>query len=178
MAAQEVGVALCSSVPALIFDKRAVCAQVHGHGAAADRAVRHQFSRHPHVPLRCDHAADHLFIVIGLLMTGLAALPQAVVTLGVKQALFVKPRQLKLMVHIGREHKVVFVPDQLEQPVINGPGRFFITVDKDLPAPPRPVFFQVCKGVKTPGIHVANPVFLNKVGKDPLKPLARIGQPG
>ena len=43
-------------------------------------------------------------------MTGLAALPQTVVTLGVKQALFVKPRLLKLMVHIGREHKVVFVP--------------------------------------------------------------------
>ena len=51
MAAQEVGVALCSSVPAPHLRQTCCLCAGSWSWAAADRTVRHQFSRHPHV--RC-----------------------------------------------------------------------------------------------------------------------------
>ena len=79
---------------------------------------------------RCSarHPADRLLVVIGLLMAGLGALPQAVVPLGVKEAPLVKARQLELVVHVGGEDEVVLVLHQLQQLVIDRLGGLFIAV--------------------------------------------------
>ena len=41
-------------------------------------------------------------------MAGLAALPEAVVPLGVEEPLFINPRPLKLVIHIGGQYKILF----------------------------------------------------------------------
>lgn len=87
VAAEERLVAAGGGVPAVVLHKGAVRPQVHGHGRAADRAVRDQpgRDRHPesgalrqlqravradHKALGFDHPANDFFIVVGLLMAG------------------------------------------------------------------------------------------------------------
>ena len=87
VAAEERLVTAGGGMPAAILHKGVVRPQVHGHGRAADRAVRDQpgRDRHPesgalrqfqravranHKALGFDHPANDFFIVVGLLMAG------------------------------------------------------------------------------------------------------------
>lgn len=77
-------------------------------------------------------------------------MPQAVVSLGIEQPLLIEAGQLELMVYIGGKNKVILIMDQLQQFLINGLGRFLVSVDQNMAAPPCPMFFQSIKRVKSP----------------------------
>ena len=175
-AAEEGLIAPGGGVPALVLHEGVVRAQVHGHGPAADGAVGHQPGGHPHVPLLLQHPAHRLLVVVGLGMAGLGALPQAVVPLGVEDAALVKARPLELMVHVGGEHEVVLLPNQVQQVPVHRPGRVHIPVVPDVPAPPGPVLLQAVKGEEAPGVHVWDAVFLLKIPEIALKPLPGVGE--
>lgn len=118
MPPKEILVTGISGIPALVLDKGVVAPQVHGHGLAADRAMRDKFCGDTHISLLCHHAPDGFLVVPGLLTAWLRALPQAVVSLGIEQPFFVKACQLELMVHIGSKDKVILLMDQLQQFII------------------------------------------------------------
>ena len=120
------------------------------------------------------HPAHLLLVVIGLLVAGAGALPQAVIPLGVKQALLLEPRLLEAVVCVGGQHKVVPVPHQLQQLPVDRPGRVHITVDQDVAAPEGPVLLQRIVGVKAARVHIVEAVGLLKFGEIPLKPLAAV----
>lgn len=106
---QKILIAFSCFIRAFVLDKGVVTAQVHGHGSAAHRTVRYQGRWNFHVLLFQDHFPDCFLIVIGLVMTGKRTLPQAVVSLGVKQPLFIKAGHLELMVHVGGQNKIISV---------------------------------------------------------------------
>ena len=136
MPTKEILVAGISGIPALVLDEGVVAPQVHGHGPAADRAMRDKFRWDTHIPLLCHHAPYGFLVVPGLLTAWLRALPQAVVSLGIEQPLLIKAGQLELVVHIGGKDKVIFIMDQLQQFIINGLGGFLVSVYQNMAAPP------------------------------------------
>ena len=60
----------------------------------------------------------------------------------------------------------------LQQLVIHRLRRVLIAVDEDIAAPIRPELLPRRERVEPAGIHVANAVFLRKIRKIPLEPLA------
>ena len=124
---------VCGSIPALILHKSMVDPQIHRHRRTANRAVRHQLRWNFHIFLLSYHLPNLRFIVIGLFVTGFGALPKAVIALCVKQPLFIKPCELKLMIHIGGNHEVIFIPHQCKQIHIRLTGGDIIAVYIDLP---------------------------------------------
>ena len=109
-------------------------------------------------------------------MARFAALPKAVIALGVEQPCFIENSQLELVVHIGSQDEVIPTPDQLQQVSIRLARCHIVTVIVDVAAPPGPVFLQRGKRKETTGIHVSNPVLLMEVGEIIQKALATIGQ--
>ena len=107
-----------------------------------------------------------------------AALPEAVVALGVEQTRLIEARQLKLMVHIGGQDEVTPVPDQLQQVRIGLAGRHIVAVIVDVAAPPDPVFLQRRKGIEAAGIYVGDAVLLMEVGEVFQETFAAVGQTG
>lgn len=57
----------CGPVPALILNESVIRTQVHGQGFPALGAAGNEIAGDTHIPLLCHHAADHFFIVPGLL---------------------------------------------------------------------------------------------------------------
>lgn len=176
--AQEVLVSMSCGIPARILYESIICAQVHGHGPAAPGTARDQLRGDPHIRLLGDHLSDGILVVIGFLTAGLAALPKAIVALGVKQPRLVKARQLELMVHIGGQDKVIPAPDQFQQIRIGLAGRHIVTVIVDVAAPPGPVFLQRGEGIESAGVNIPDAVLLVKVGEVFQKALAAVGQAG
>lgn len=176
MPSKEILVAGISGIPVLVLNEGVVAPQVHGHGLAADRAMRDKFCGNTHISLLCHHAPDGFLVVPGLLTAWFRALPQAVVSLGIEQPFFIKACQLELMIHIGGKHKVISIMDQFQQFLINGLGGFLVSVYHDLAAPPCPMFFQSFKRIKTAGIHILDFIFLNEVSEVFLEPGAGISQ--
>ena len=115
VAAQERLASLCGQAPALVLHKGVVCPQVHGHGRAADGAMRNQLAGDPHILLLLQHLQDSGLVVVGLCVAGHTALPQAVVPLGVKEPLFVKARLLKAVVDVCCDDKIVLAPQQRQK---------------------------------------------------------------
>ena len=109
-------------------------------------------------------------------MARFAALPKAVIALGVEQPRLIKTSQLKLMVHIGCQNKIILAPDQIQQVRIRLSGRNIVTVVVDVPAPPGPVFLRRGKGIEPTGIHVSDAILFIEVGEIFQKALAAIGQ--
>lgn len=175
---QKILISPGGGVPALVLNESVVTAQIHGHWPAAFRAAGDQFGGNTHVRLLRDHPADSGLVVIGGLMAGLAALPEAVIALGVEQPRLIKPGQLKLMVHVGGQNEVIPVPDQRQQVHIRLAGRQIVAVIIDMPAPPGPVFLQRGKGIESAGIYIGNAVILMEVGEVFQKSLAAVGQTG
>ena len=176
--AQKMRITPGCGMPARVLYKGAVRPQVHAHGRAAHRAVRHQFAGYPHILLPGHHLPDNCFVVVSSLTAGPGTLPQAIVALRVEQAAFIKPGFLKAVVYIGCKHKIILVLHQLQKVMVNRLWGIQIAVDIDIPAPVRPVFFQAAKGIKAAGIHITKAVFLNKIPEMLLEAFAGVGEPG
>ena len=118
MALQKSFILLSGMMPARIFDKGIIGAQVHAHGFMTMGAVWNQFRRNFHLQfysirhieiaifskretLRCRHFANSSFIIVGFVMAWHTALLQAVVALGVEEPVLVESGFLELMIHVG-----------------------------------------------------------------------------
>lgn len=94
---QEIDASAGCLMPAFIFHKRVIRAQIHAHRFSAVWAVRHQFGWDPHaqvsvlrrnkasvfrdlIPLGKQHLSNDFFIVILFLAARLRALKQAVIS--------------------------------------------------------------------------------------------------
>ncbi len=173
MAPEEVLISPGGGIPVLILDEGIVDSQVHGYGPAALGAAGDQLRRDLHIPLFRHHPADRLLVVIGLLVAGLRALPQAVVPLGIEQPLLVKSPPTGTGGPRCGEDEVVLALYQLQQMVIDRLGGLFIAVHQDLPAPLGPVFLQTLEVVKAAGVHIPDAVFGLEVSKGLPEPLPR-----
>ena len=111
-------------------------------------------------------------------MAGLAALEKAVVPLGVEQALPVKARPLKAVIHIGGQHEVVLVPDERKQLLIDPPGRGREAVDVDVPAPVGPEALRGLVGAEAAGIHVGKMIDSGEITEVLLEARTIISIPG
>ena len=109
-------------------------------------------------------------------MARLAALPEAIVPLGVKQPCLIKTGQMKLMVHISGQDKVIPASDQFQQVSIRLAGCHIVTIIVDMSAPPGPVFLRRRKRIKAAGIHVSDTVLFIEVREILQKALTAIGQ--
>jgi len=174
MPPEKFAVPFLSLLPACVLDKGIVGAQVHGHGSAADRTAGDKSGGNAHVCLQLHHFPHGFFVVVGFLMTGDGALPQTVIALSVKKPPFVKARLLKLVVHVGGKHEIVFVPYQLQQIVINWFRRGDVAVVPDVSAPVGPLLLWTFKGVKPSRVHIREMILGYKVGKICLEPLAGV----
>lgn len=101
-------------------------------------------------------------------MAGLRALPEAVVPLHIyiKQALFVKACDLKLMIHVGRQHKIILLPNQPEKIEIRLSGGHVVAVHENMAAPPRPILLQRLKGIESAGVDSLDNVILPNQYRD------------
>ena len=161
-------------MPSLVLHKGIIRAQIHGHGGTAHRAAGHQFRRNFHLLLPGNHFFHRCFVVIGLLAAGPGTLKQPVISLGIEKPLFVKAGLLKLMIHVGGNHKIVLVFYQLQKIVINAFRSAHVTIYIDIPAPVGPKFFRRFVRVKAAGIHIVKPVCLLEIRKIPSETLALI----
>ena len=67
-------------------------------------------------------------------------MPQAIISLGVKQAFFIKSGFLKAMINVCCKNKIICILYQLQQIAVNAFRRILIPVDINIPAPVSPVF--------------------------------------
>ena len=98
--AEKVLIPLRCSVPAFVFHKGIIAAEIHGHRLATVRADRQKFRWYFHIFLPLDHFTDHGFVIESLLTARLTALKQPLVALRVEKMLFVKARLLLSLIHI------------------------------------------------------------------------------
>ena len=153
--AEKVLIPLRCSVPAFVFHKGIIAAEIHGHRLATVRADRQKFRWYFHIFLPLDHFTDHGFVIESLLTARLTALKQAVVALRVEKMLFVKARLLEAVVDARRNDKIVLVPHQLEQNLVHAFRRVLIAVDEDIPAPIGPELFLRRVGIKSAAVQYA-----------------------
>ena len=138
MPAQEFLISLCRLMPALVLHKTVIAAKIRGHPFSVIRTYRHKIGRNRHldfcifrddqlsilsdlISFRQDHPADDLVVIVGLVLRRLArgtALKQAIVALRIKKPLLIESTSLEAMINIGRQDKIIFVPDQCKQPLI------------------------------------------------------------
>ncbi len=161
----KIAVTCSGGMPACVLHKAMVGAQIHAHGLAAYRAAWNQAARYTSVLLLRHHLPHDFFVVVCGIVAGLGALKQAVIALCVEEPLLIKARLLEAVIHIGAEHKIIFVFDQLQQLFVNRFGRIHIAVDVDIAAPVRPFFLQAVEGEKARGVHVLKAVGFDKIGK-------------
>ena len=74
-------------------------------------------------------------------MAGNTALKQPVITLRVKEPLFIESRFLKAMVYVRRDNEVVFIFYEFEKFVINGFRRVGIAINRYIARPICPMLF-------------------------------------
>ena len=111
-------------------------------------------------------------------------LEQTIVPLGVEQLLLIKARLLKLVIHIGRDHEIVLIPDQCQKIFIHRLRRWQIPVDIDVPGPESPARLVIREGIEPAGIHVCEAKSLLEIEEPLVKPLPAVdeacrgGKPG
>ena len=98
--------------------------------------------------------------------------------MGVEQALLREPRQLKLMVHIGGQHKEVLAVQQLKQLFVGVLGRLHVAVVPYVAAPVGPLLLQRWEGEEAGRVHVGEPARLDEVGEVAPESLPAVGEPG
>ena len=126
--------------------------------------------------LLLNHARHGLEIVIGRVVTRNAALPQAVVALGVEQPLFRESCELEAVVNIRCEDEEILACEQLKELVVGVFWGFNIAVVPDVSAPIRPLFFQRFEWIKTGRVHVGKPVGFNEIREVCLEAFATVGK--
>ena len=163
-------------MPAPVFHKFIIAAEVHGQWFPTVGADRKKFGRDFHILLPFDHFEDHDFVIKGLLTARLAALEQAIIALRVEQPLFIKACPLELVIHIGGQYKIVLVLNQCQKFLIDRKWSIYIAVDVDVSAPIRPMLLRRGKRIKATGVHIVEAVFFLKVRKVFLKAFAAVGE--
>ena len=87
------------------------------------------------------------------------------------------------MVYICRQHKIVQLPHDLKQLIVDRFGRILIAVDVNIAAPVRPMLLQCPVRIKSCRIHILKTIFFYKICKIVVKSFAsvskarRCGQP-
>lgn len=170
-------IAAVGLIPSVILHKGLIAAQIHRHGTAADRAVGNERCGDPHVFLLRNHLPYFIFVAVGLGVTRCDALPEAVISLGLKQPVRMEACELKLMVHICGENEVVSFFDKLQQLCVDRFGRALVTVEQDMPAPPCPILFLGLIRIKSSGVHIPDAVPVLKVFEMPQEAFTGICQP-
>ena len=173
---QKVFIPLRCPMPAPVFHKFIIAAEVHGQWFPTVGADRKKFGRDFHILLPFDHFEDHDFVIKGLLTARLAALEQAIIALRVEQPLFIKAYFLKAVVNVCGDDKIVLVPHQLQKVIVDQFGGIHIAVDVDVSAPIRPMLFRRGKRIKATGVHIVEAVFFLEVRKVFLKAFAAVGE--
>ena len=103
-------------------------------------------------------------------------MPEAIISLGIEQTVFVKACTLELVIHIGSQYKIVLVLDQCQKFLIDRKWSIYIAVIENMAAPPCPVFFQGVKGVKSAGVYIGDSVSFMEIGEIGLKTLSAVSQ--
>lgn len=156
-------VTIHGAAPALVLDEGVVKTHVLRHWCAADGAARHERAWDAHVFLLGSHAADDLFIVVGFLAAGNAALEQAEITLSVEEPRFVKTCALKAVVHIGGDDKIILVGDEIFQHVVGGVRDVAVAVEHEVTAPERPFFFEAVELVEAGAVKIGEAIFGDEI---------------
>lgn len=125
-----------------------------------------------------DHLADDRFIVISFFVARDTALKQAIISLGIKQAVFVKSCFLKTVVHIGGQDKMIFIFYQIIKRAVNRLRRVHIAVDVNIPAPICPMFFWRIIWIEAAGIHILKVILGRKIPEVSFKPFSGVEQSG
>ena len=170
-------IALRRRVPARVLDEGPVRAQVERHGPAAPGTAGHERGRDAHVLLHGEHRADLRLVVVRFLMTWLRALKEPVIPLRIEQPLLIKPRDLKAVIDVGRQHEVVFSSHQSEQVLVRLARGLVVTVDIDIARPVRPELLERRKGIKPARVHIVKAILLLEIVKILLKALAPVSKP-
>ena len=106
------------------------------------------------------------------------ALPQAIIPLGIEKLLFGKAVELKQMIHIRREDKIVLLFQQVQKNSVQFTWRQVVAIPIDLSAPIGPFLFQRWKGIEPRRIHIAEMVFGDKISEMTLKSITVVSISG
>ena len=159
----KTGISGTGALPRLILNEVSVAPQIDLHITTADRTFRHQLRRYSQIFLPGHHGSYFLLVLVQLLMAGLCTLKHTVIALSRKDPFFRKSRQLKLMIHVRCQNKVIPVFHQLIQIQIGLSSLNIVAVTINMPAPVRPFFLLCGKRVKTGRIHICHTVVLDKI---------------
>ena len=163
MSSQKIFIAILCPIPAFILDKGIIATEIYSHWTTALWTVWNQFCWNTHIFLFLQHPTNQFLIFIRFLVTWFAALQQPIVSLGIKQPLFVKSSFLETVIYIGGNHKIILILHQTKQIFIDRIRYIHIAVVKDMAAPPRPVFFQCLIWIKSATVYVANSILFLKI---------------
>ena len=175
---QPVLVPGCSLVLACILDKRCIASQIHGHRLTTDGTAGNELMRDAHVLLLGDHTPHGRFIVIGLIVAGLAALPETIISLRIEQPLFGEAILLEEMIDIRGQDEIILILYECQQCLMHHAFGLIIPIAVDLAAPIGPIFFRGGVRIKSCGIHVLIVIPGNEVRKILLEALTSVGIAG
>ena len=111
--ANKITIAGRRPMPVAVLHKGTVNAQIHCHGGAAMGTIRDQPGGNFHVSLPLHHLHHLVFILVCFLTAGPCTLPSAIISLGIKQPVPIKPVFLKQMVYVCGDYKITRIPYQV-----------------------------------------------------------------
>ena len=109
------------------------------------------------------HFFNSLFIVIGFLMARFTTLKQTIISLCIKDSVFIEPGLLETMIHICRQYKIILLFHQIMQVLIYRFWRIHISINIDISAPVSPVLFQCFIWIEASRIHIRKSIFLSEI---------------
>ena len=187
-------VPFCCLVPSIIFNKCLIRSEVHAHRLATVWAIWNQprwnrklyfsifrFLQFPVFNLESltqHHFFNSLFIVIGFLMARFTTLKQTIISLCIKDSVFIEPGLLETMIHICRQYKIILLFHQIMQVLIYRLWRIHISINIDISAPVSPVFFQCFIWIEASRIHIRKSIFLSEIRKIFIKSFTVIHKTG
>ena len=149
-------VPFCCLMPSPIFNKCLIRSEIHTHRLTTVWAIWNQTRRNYTLyfsvfrflqfsifylkSLTQHHFFNDFFIVIVFLMARLTTLKQTIISLCIKDAVFIKAGFLETMIHICRQYKIILLFHQIIQVLIYRFWRIHISIDIDISAPICPVF--------------------------------------
>ena len=107
--AEKLSVSFICRVPARVFRKTVVAAEICRQRFSADGTSRYEFFGDFHIFLLRNHSFYRIFVFVCPLPARLGTLEKPVVALNIKKPFFVKARFLKAMVDVCCDNEMVFV---------------------------------------------------------------------
>ena len=93
--------------------------EIHSKRFPTVGALGDKIGRDFHVFLRIHHTVDDFFVLVGVGAARCTALKQPIISLCIKKALLIKAGFLKLVVYIGCDNEIVFLPDKGQKIVVH-----------------------------------------------------------